>query len=94
VTVEAIHEHVANLQRVLLDRLDPRLRATLVPGEGLGDRGHFLTFRLPDAERLHEHLASAGIVTDRRGDRLRIGLGLYHNEDDARQLARRLGAAS
>jgi selenocysteine lyase/cysteine desulfurase len=94
VTVEAIHEHVANLQRVLLDRLDPRLRAALVPGEGLGDRGHFLTFRLPDAERLHEHLASAGILTDRRGDRLRIGLGLYHNEDDARQLARRLGAAS
>ena len=34
------------------------------------------------ARELHDRLDAAGVVTDRRGDRLRIGFGIYHDEGD------------
>jgi selenocysteine lyase/cysteine desulfurase len=92
-TVEAIHAHVSALQRLLLDGLPGRLRSALVPAAGEAERGHFLTFRLPDAGRVHRRLSAGGVVSDRRGDRLRVGLGIYHTEADAGELARRLDAA-
>ncbi|MGH2688204.1 MAG: aminotransferase class V-fold PLP-dependent enzyme, partial [Actinomycetota bacterium] len=93
-TVEAVHAHVSALQRVLLEGLGPRLPAALVPGRDVADRGHFLTFRMPNAEQVHERLSAAGVVADRRGDRLRIGLGIYHTQADVEELARRLEAAA
>jgi kynureninase len=93
-TVEGIHAHVSALQRLLLDGLDARLRSALLPAADVAERGHFLTFRLPDAERVHQRLSAAGVVTDRRGDRLRVGLGIYHTEADAGELAGRLDAAA
>ncbi|KAA2241036.1 aminotransferase class V-fold PLP-dependent enzyme [Salinarimonas soli] len=53
-------------------------------------RGSFLTFRRADAADLHARLASRRIVTDVRGDRLRIGFGLYHAAEDAPRAARRI----
>lgn len=47
----------------------------------------FLAFRHPDAARWRDQLKSAGCVTDVRGDVLRIGLGLYHDEADIDALA-------
>jgi hypothetical protein len=35
-------------------------------------------------------LAEQSIVVDYRGDRLRIGFGIYHGESHAQQLARAL----
>lgn len=100
--VERIHAHVARLQGLLLDRLDALGtsegaagglgRAALVPPERVGERGHFLTFRLPEAGKLHAALASAGVVTDHRDDRLRLGLGVYHDGTDVDELCRRLAA--
>jgi selenocysteine lyase/cysteine desulfurase len=55
-------------------------------------RGSFLTFRRPDASALHARLAAARIVTDVRGDRLRVGFGLYHAAEDAPRAARRIAA--
>lgn len=43
-------------------------------------RGNFLAFRTPRARELHERLQSANILTDARGDRLRFGFGLYHDD--------------
>jgi selenocysteine lyase/cysteine desulfurase len=41
---------------------------------------------------LYRRLDEAGVITDLRGDRLRIGFGLYHDPDDVDELARRLRA--
>jgi selenocysteine lyase/cysteine desulfurase len=96
VTVEAIHAHVHALQRAFVDRLaadklpalDPR--QLVIPIEE-ANRGHFLTFRTPEAGALHQRLLDAGIVTDYRGDRLRFGFGLYHDPEDIDRLCERLG---
>ena len=53
-------------------------------------RGNFLTFRHAYAPAWHDRLAEAGIVTDLRGDRLRLGFGLYQNAADARLLLERM----
>jgi selenocysteine lyase/cysteine desulfurase len=90
VTVETTHAHVGRLQRLLLDRLGDGGRAALVPGVGeVDDRGHFLTFRRPDAGDLYQRLHAADVITDYRDDRLRIGFGLYHDDNDVDELCRR-----
>ena len=53
-------------------------------------RGRFLAFRTPNAGAITAKLAAQNIIVDHRGDRLRIGFGIYHDEDDARRLARAL----
>jgi selenocysteine lyase/cysteine desulfurase len=87
VTVADIHAHVGALQaRFLAAGPHPEL----VPGSDAPDRGHFLTFRLPDAPAVHAALHAAGVITDFRDDRLRIGFGLYHADGDVDELVRRL----
>lgn len=87
VTVADIHAHVAALQaRFLAAGPHPEL----IPGPDVGDRGHFLTFRLPDAAAVHAALHAAGVIADHRDDRLRIGFGLYHDDGDVDELLRRL----
>ncbi len=93
VTVEVIHRHVRRLQERLLDRIDPDLAATLLPDTTAPDRGHFLTFRLPAAAEMYDRLHARGVVTDYRGDRWRVGLGIYHDEDDVDRLAKEIDAA-
>ncbi|MEQ1437877.1 aminotransferase class V-fold PLP-dependent enzyme [Fontimonas sp. SYSU GA230001] len=95
-SVPAIRAHALELQReflVLLDRLrHPVLsRAALVPPEPL-PRGNFLAFRHPQAAHAHAQLQAADVVSDRRGDRLRIGFGIYQDRTDVAELARRIGA--
>ena len=88
VTVDDIHSHVSGLQARLLEALDPSLVETLMPPLDITSRGHFLTFRRPDAERLYRRLHGAGVITDFRGDRWRVGLGAYHDAADVDLLAR------
>jgi selenocysteine lyase/cysteine desulfurase len=80
--VAEIHAHVAALQDRLLDLL-----SGVLPPPDADPRGHFLSIRLPDAGDVYSRLHDAGIVTDFRGDRLRIGLGLYHDADDVEAIA-------
>lgn len=87
VTVEDIHAHVLGLQQRLLGRLDPDLGGSLLPAEASPDRGHFLTFRRPDAPDLYRRAHDRGVITDHRGDRWRVGLGIYHDQDDVDRLA-------
>jgi selenocysteine lyase/cysteine desulfurase len=89
VTVADIHTHVRRLQeRFLAAAPHPEL----VPGREFEERGHFLTFRLPDAAAAHGALHAAGTITDHRDDRLRIGFGIYHDDADIDELLRRLAA--
>ncbi|MGH3913690.1 MAG: aminotransferase class V-fold PLP-dependent enzyme [Pseudonocardiaceae bacterium] len=94
-SVSAIHAHVRRLQAYFLDRLDalkvPGLgSAALVPPTEVGERGHFLTFRLPDADAVAGRLRARKVITDYRDDRLRVGFGIYHDEGDVDTLCHRL----
>lgn len=95
IDVAHIHAHVGALQARMLSALaDSPLAAlpltSLVPGADAPQRGHFLTFRTPDAADLHRRLAEAGVATDYRGDRLRFGFAIYHDDEDVDELLRRL----
>jgi selenocysteine lyase/cysteine desulfurase len=87
VTVAGVHDHVGRLQqRFLAAGPHPEL----VPGPDAPDRGHFLTFRVPEAGAVQAALHEVGVMTDHRHDRLRIGFGLYHGPGDVDELVRRL----
>lgn len=47
-----------------------------------GPRARFLALKHPDAVAWRAKLLAADIVTDARDDILRIGFGLYHDEED------------
>ncbi len=89
--VSAIHAHVEGLQRRFIRAYGDRPPGELLPPcDSTGDRGHFLTFRTGDAAAIQVRLAVSGVVTDRRGDRLRLGFGIYHDDDDVDRLHRHL----
>jgi selenocysteine lyase/cysteine desulfurase len=92
-----VRAHAHGLQRAFLAALGgtgaPLSTADLVVPLEDARRGSFLTFRRSDATDLHARLTEAGIVTDVRGDRLRIGFGLYHAAEDAPRAAERVAAA-
>ena len=62
---------------------------TLLPASEL-PRGNFLTFRTDSAGDLYKRLHEADVITDYRGDRLRIGFGVYQDQDDVDELIVRL----
>lgn len=84
VTPTDIHQHVRELQDHFLDNAN-RLPGDLVPPRPL-ERGNFLTFRSDDAEYYYRALHDRNVVTDHRGDRLRIGFGVYHSVHDVDRL--------
>jgi selenocysteine lyase/cysteine desulfurase len=96
VTVAAMHAHVVKLQdafvRALDDaRIDLSSKSLVVPIDEPA-RGHFLTFERPDAARIQAALLAGNVITDVRGTRLRVGLGVYHDEEDVRSGVGRMAA--
>jgi selenocysteine lyase/cysteine desulfurase len=83
-TTARISAHVAELQQLLVDRLrdSPLGSAELLNPPGGGPHARFLAFRSPHAQRWCADLAAKDCIVDVRGDVLRIGLGLYHDESD------------
>ena len=59
-----------------------------LPGFALisGAQARFLAFQGPDAAELQAALGSREVITDVRGDVLRIGFGLYQDESDVDRL--------
>jgi selenocysteine lyase/cysteine desulfurase len=91
-----VHAHALGLERRFLERLDglgsrELHSGRLVPDRSHAERGHFLTFRQSDAERLHARLRERNVVTDWRGERIRFGFGVYQDESDVDELGERLG---
>ncbi|MFL1463182.1 aminotransferase class V-fold PLP-dependent enzyme [Roseococcus sp. DSY-14] len=92
VTVAEIHAHA----RALAARFVAGLAGTGLDGARLvvpvdePMRGNFLCLDLPDAEAWHRRLESRGVVTDRRGTRLRLGFGIYQTFDEVDALLARL----
>jgi kynureninase len=98
VTVADIHEHVASLQQRFLEGLDgigvePLSSARLELPPEVRTRGNFLVFATDDGEVTHRRLREAGVLTDRRGDRVRIGFGLYHRPEDIDDLVSRAASS-
>jgi selenocysteine lyase/cysteine desulfurase len=90
-TVPAMLAQVRGIERAFLREsrsLQVNGANLLVPDEAR--RGRFLAFRTEQAGAIVARLAAKGIIADHRGDRLRIGFGIYHGEDDARRLAQAL----
>jgi len=88
-----ISTHVANLQGQLIASLEntPLVSAELL--NPIRDRQHarFLAFRSPNARHWHEALLAQNCITDVRGDVLRIGFAIYHDESDVERLVTMLG---
>jgi len=96
-TVEAIHSHVLTLQDRFLKGVDvahiaPLRDACLLTPMGTAERGHFLCYDTPQAVSIHARLERAGIVTDVRGTRLRIGFGCYHTMVEIEQAVQAIAA--
>ena len=91
VTVGNIHAHAHRLQARVVDGLSGGLRRSeLLVQPVLNVNGNFLTFRRADAQELQGRLVDRRVETDCRGDRLRFGFGLYHDEADIDALLERL----
>jgi selenocysteine lyase/cysteine desulfurase len=88
-TTAGMLDYAHALQRAFVAQLTPKGRLQESDlAVGLSDpRGRFLTFRTEDAQPLQKELAAVNILTDARGDRLRIGFGIYHDESDLARLA-------
>jgi kynureninase len=87
-TVADIHARVAALAEQLLGELGDRIPPPVVTAP----RGNFLALQMDDAPAVFTALRARGVVTDVRGDRLRLGLGLYHDPPDITRLAGHLAA--
>lgn len=78
-----IHGHARALQDRFLAGLG--WEAPLVPPAGV-IRGNFLTFESEDAAGSYRKLHERGVITDYRGNRLRVGFGVYQGTDDVDHL--------
>lgn len=78
------HAYAQALQARFLARRPAALGAPMIADPIR--RGRFLTFRTEAAERLEARLDAAGITVDRRADRLRIGFGVYQNDEGVDRL--------
>jgi kynureninase len=90
-----IHAHAIALQTRFVSALDETPIGPLVPERlvvpmTVTARGNFLAFDHPDAVGWCRRLHDAGIVTDARGTRLRVGFGLQHAAADVDALIARV----
>jgi selenocysteine lyase/cysteine desulfurase len=83
-TTAAISAHVARLHGRLLQAIagTPLAGAELLNPIDGQPHARFLAFRSPNTIRWYEQLMTRNCITDVRGDVLRIGLALYHDDDD------------
>lgn len=87
-TTAKISAHVATMRDRLLAGIPatPLAEAELLNPPGNGAQARFLAYRHPSAQRWKQWLVEEGVITDVRGDVLRIGIGLYHDAIDVDRL--------
>ena len=92
-TTPRISGHVEELQRQLVGKIGdtPLASATMLNPLDGERHARFLAFRHPDAQRWYAGLKARNCITDVRGDVLRIGFGIYQDEDDVDRLVAMLG---
>lgn len=90
-TTASIAAHVHALQESFIAAVQAghagALRDAHLLNPVLGARhARFLAFLHPQAQRWQHDLQAAGIITDVRGDVLRMGFGIYHDHSDIEDL--------
>jgi selenocysteine lyase/cysteine desulfurase len=92
-TTARISAHVEALQRQLLGSISdtPLGGAELLNPLDGKPHARFLAFRNPNAKRWYSDLIARNCITDVRGDVLRIGFGIYQDEEDVDRLVQLLG---
>lgn len=73
-----------------LDKAGARISSSLLVMPDETKRGRFMAFRTAHAAEIIQSLAAQNIIVDHRGDRLRIGLGIYSDADAVKRLAEAL----
>lgn len=91
VSVADIHAHAHALQARFVEGLERKSTRALNPAQlavpiGEPSRGNFLTFRTPQAAAIRAALLAREVTLDVRDDSLRVGFGLYHDEEDVARL--------
>ena len=79
-----IHTHALGLQERLLDSA-ASLGRLVVDDPAI--RGNFVTFETDEAADLYQRLHASNVITDYRGNRLRVGFGVYQDTEDVSRLA-------
>jgi selenocysteine lyase/cysteine desulfurase len=89
ITTGRVAARVASLQGLMLDSLSGTVFGGSELLNPLNEASHarFLAFRDPNAQRRCAALTARGCITDVRGEVLRIGFGLYHDEEDVERFA-------
>jgi selenocysteine lyase/cysteine desulfurase len=93
-TTQRINGHVASLQAQVLGAIDGTAFGAaelLNPPDG-APHARFLAFRTPEAQRWYAELKAEDVITDVRGDVLRIGFGIYQEGADVERLAELIGS--
>ena len=92
-TTARISSHVAGLETQFLEGIGASAFGEvelLNPLDG-GPHARFLALRSPNAQRWYGELKAQDCITDVRGDVLRIGFGIYQDEEDVAKLVELLG---
>jgi selenocysteine lyase/cysteine desulfurase len=84
-TTALISAHAEALQRRFV-AADPLPSLALINPLGEGAHARFLAYQGPEAPAIHARLESQNVITDVRGDVLRIGFGLYQDAKDVERL--------
>lgn len=85
ISTKAVSDHVTSLQHRFLSATPLPSMILLNPLNG-APHARFLAFKGEDAARIHDGLAARNIMTDVRGDVLRIGFAAYHDTKDVDRL--------
>ena len=96
ITTDRVAARVAGLQSQMLDSVRETALGQAELINPLDNKPHarFLALRDSRAQRWCADLMAKGCVTDVRGDVLRIGFGLYHDEEDVAAFAELAGQMS
>jgi selenocysteine lyase/cysteine desulfurase len=84
ITTERVAGRTTQLQTQMVEGLENSALGSaelLNPVDGLS-HARFLAFRHPRAQQWCAELLERNVVTDVRGDVIRVGFGLYHDEED------------
>lgn len=75
-----VSQHQVGLLASLFDALDLDPREISRPPVAVGELGGFLALETPRAEAIHLELRQRGVLTDYRGEVLRLGPAPYHDD--------------
>jgi selenocysteine lyase/cysteine desulfurase len=96
ITAASIHTHAMVLQQSFLQRITGSAMfegaSPVVPPDEMR-RGNFFTFETTEAQAIYNRLKQHRVVTDVRGQRLRLGFGLYQTQEEVDELVRRIDEA-